>query len=185
MRKSVDIRSGFLQLVRSDFARHRPHVKFGIRHVFHLAVSNPGFVATIWYRLQQNAVGRQRHLLAATLRSLCLHATGADFVPGCQIGAGLLIHHPVGIVVGKGAILGAGCTLLQQVTIGERYADGTGDPIYPMIEDGCTLGAGARVLGGILIGPGASVGANSVVLTDVPANAVAVGAPARVIKQDH
>ena len=78
-------------------------------------------------------------------------------------------------------MLGAGCTVLQNVTVGERYADGTGPHDYPTIGDGVTIGAGACVLGGIDVGACSTIGANAVVLADLPEKSVAVGSPARVV----
>ncbi|MHB1490850.1 MAG: serine O-acetyltransferase [Cellulomonas sp.] len=91
------------------------------------------------------------------------------------------MHHPQGIVIGGGAIIGAGCTLLQNVTLGERFADGRPPHGYPQVGDGVTIGAGACVLGAVRVGDRARIGANSVVLSDVPAEGVAVGSPARVL----
>jgi serine O-acetyltransferase len=91
------------------------------------------------------------------------------------------MHHPHGIVIGSGAIVGAGCTLLQNVTLGERFADGRPPHDYPQVGDRVTIGAGACVLGGVHLGDGAVIGANSVVLSDVPEGGIAVGSPARVL----
>lgn len=167
--------------IASDFRRHRTAAAPSTRNLLHLFLTNPGFVATVLYRLQQDSYSKGRRVRPALLRSLTHAVVGADFLPGAEIGPGLLIHHPAGIVIGGGARVGSNATILQQVTIGERYADGAGSPAYPNIGDDCTLGAGAKLLGGIRVGDGVSVGANSVVLTDVPGGAVAVGAPARVI----
>lgn len=167
--------------VAADFGRHRGASVPSARNLLHLFLTNPGFVATVLYRLQQDSYSKGRRFRPALLRSLTHAVTGADFLPGAEIGPGLLIHHPAGIVVGGGARIGSNATILQQVTIGERYADGAGPPAYPTIGNGCTIGAGAKILGEISVGDGVSVGANSVVFIDLPSGAVAVGAPARVI----
>lgn len=91
-----------------------------------------------------------------------------------DIGPGLRLPHPFGLVIGDGARVGAGCTILHNVTI-QRGAGTT-------VGDGAVLGAGATVLGGARVGPRAFVGAGSVVRGDVPAEKVAVGAPARVVR---
>nr|WP_231860870.1 serine acetyltransferase [Microbacterium laevaniformans] len=95
------------------------------------------------------------------------------------------MHHPNGIVLGAGSRLGKNCTILQQVTLGERYANGLGPSTYPTLGDNVTIGAGAKVLGGVMIGDGVQVGANSVVLSDLPPGATAVGAPARAVQPKH
>jgi serine O-acetyltransferase len=103
--------------------------------------------------------------------------TGISLPRTARIGPGLRIHHFGGIVIHPDAVIGAGCTMRHGVTIGEREEGGS----VPTIEDGVDIGAYAQLLGGIRIGSRARIGAMSVVLTDVPADAAAVGNPARVI----
>jgi serine O-acetyltransferase len=102
--------------------------------------------------------------------------TGADIPLNCKIGGGLHIPHPNGIVIHPGVKIGVNCLIFQQVTIGTRDTPGV-----PVIEGHVDIGAGAKILGPINIGPHAKVGANAVVLSDVPAGAVAVGNPAKII----
>jgi serine O-acetyltransferase len=104
--------------------------------------------------------------------------SGADIDPAAQLGPGLALPHPNGVVIHADAVVGANCMLMQQVTLGQLAADGA-----PRLGDGVYVGAGAKVLGAIHIGDGAAVGANAVVLHDVPARATAVGVPARVIER--
>ena len=101
--------------------------------------------------------------------------TGADIPLNCQIGGGLLIPHPNGIVIHPGARIAVNCLIFHQVTIGNRDADG-----LPIIGGHVDIGAGAKILGPVRIGSHARIGANAVVLADVPANCTAVGIPARV-----
>ena len=100
--------------------------------------------------------------------------TGADIPVDCQLGGGLMLPHPNGVVIAPGAVIGVNCIIFQQVTIG------THDGGYPTIGDGVFIGAGAKVLGPICIGNGAKIGANAVVMVDVAAGATAVGIPASV-----
>lgn len=163
------------------------YVRFGGRpnsprwKVLTACLGNPGLLSCAILRAQIKAVGHGRMKAASAWRAVNVALTGADFVPGCQVGAGLLIQHPNGIVIGHGAVIGDNCTILQQVTVGELRLDAAGDRRYPTIGDRVMLGAGARILGGIRVGHGAVIGANSVVLDDVPANATAVGIPARIV----
>ncbi len=103
--------------------------------------------------------------------------TGADIPINCQIGGGLLIPHPNGIVIHPDAIIGPNCLLFQQVTIGQSHGG------VPIIGGHVDIGAGAKILGAISVGDHAVVGANAVVLTNVPMGATAVGIPATVVGQ--
>lgn len=99
--------------------------------------------------------------------------SGADIPLNCDIGGGLLIPHPNGIVIHPHARVGPNCLIFQQVTLGTLATGGA-----PVVGGHVDLGAGAKILGNVSIGDHAVVGANAVVLDDVPAGAVAVGIPA-------
>lgn len=103
--------------------------------------------------------------------------TGADIPLDAQLGGGLLLPHPNGIVIHPAAVIGPNCLLFQQVTIGS----GGRRPGVPVLGGHVDVGAGAKLLGGINIGDHAKIGANAVVLDDVPPGATAVGVPARCI----
>lgn len=91
------------------------------------------------------------------------------------IGRNLKVEHFNGLVIGSGAIIGDNCTLYQQVTIGQK------DNKYPIIGNNVVVYAGAKVLGHIKVGNNAIIGANAVIINDVPEYGIAVGVPARVI----
>lgn len=103
--------------------------------------------------------------------------TGAEIDLRCQIGGGLLLPHPNGIVIHPDAIIGNNCLIFQQVTIGTNGKS----PIPPIISDHVDIGAGAKILGDITIGYLAKIGANAVVTKDVPARSTAVGIPAIIV----
>jgi serine O-acetyltransferase len=105
--------------------------------------------------------------------------TGVSLPKSAAIGPGLRIWHFGNIFVNPDAVIGANCTLRQGVTIGNRTEGGPS----PILEDDVELGSYAQVLGGVRIGRGAKVGSMSVVIRDVPAGAVAVGVPARIIER--
>jgi len=101
--------------------------------------------------------------------------TGAEIDLSCQIGGGLLIPHPNGIVIHPKAILGVNCLIFQQVTLG----GGDGKP--PLIGGHVDIGAGAKVLGTIVVGEHAKIGANAVVVKNVEAGTTVVGIPAKAV----
>lgn len=105
---------------------------------------------------------------------------GADIPLNANIGGGLLLPHPNGIVIHPAAVIGPNCLLFQQVTLG------SGGPKagVPVLGGHVDVGAGAKLLGGITIGDHAKIGANAVVLNDVPPGATAVGVPARIISYE-
>jgi serine O-acetyltransferase len=127
----------------------------------------------------------RRGPVAAVLRRLAVlrHrfwgvVCGAEIPLSCQIGGGLRLPHPNGIVIHPEARIGVNCMIFQQVTIG--VTDRAGGA--PVIGHAVDIGAGARILGPVRIGDRARIGANAVVLTDVPPDAVAVGVPARIVR---
>lgn len=138
-----------------------------------------GFHALQVYRIAHVLYGAGRREMAYFLQSLASRVLHVDIHPGAVIGAGAFLDHATGVVVGETAVLGEGVSLLHAVTLG-----GTGKAHgvrHPQVGDGVVIGAGATLLGGIHVGGGASIGACSLVLEDIPAGAVAVGVPARVV----
>lgn len=95
-----------------------------------------------------------------------------------SIGKGFRLPHPTGIVIGDGAVIGDNVLILQNVTLGKKKLKEAGTPT---IGDGASVLAGAAILGNVKIGKNAAVGANSVVLKDVPENSIAVGIPAHIL----
>jgi serine O-acetyltransferase len=120
------------------------------------------------------AIGRRIAVLRHRFWSV---VTGADIPLNARIAGGLMMPHPNGIVVHPAAIIGPNCLLMQQVTLG------LGRDGVPTLGAGVTIGAGAKVLGGIHLGDECFVGALSVVARNVPARALVVGIPARVLRQ--
>lgn len=106
-------------------------------------------------------------------------ATGADIPLNSRIAGGLLLPHPNGVVVHPASDIGPNCLLFQQVTLGSRAGRA------PRLGGNVVVGAGAKLLGDIRIGDHARIGANAVVLEDVPAGATSVGIPARVVSHPH
>ena len=108
--------------------------------------------------------------------------TGIEIHPGASIGRELFIDHGMGVVIGETAIIGDNVTLYQGVTLG-----GTGKERgkrHPTVGNNVVVGTGAKVLGNITIGDNSYIGANAVVIKDVPPNSTVVGVPGRITKQD-
>jgi serine O-acetyltransferase len=107
--------------------------------------------------------------------------TGIEIHPGARIGCGLFIDHGMGVVIGETAIVGCDVLLFHGVTLGG--VDARPGRRHPLVGDSVVVGAGAKILGAITVGSGARIGAQAVVLKDVPPHATAVGIPARVVQQ--
>ena len=109
--------------------------------------------------------------------------TGVDIHPGAVLGTGLFIDHATGVVIGETAEVGDDVTIYHGVTLG-----GSGKDIgkrHPTVGDRVTIGAGTKVLGAIKIGDDSQIGANAVVVKEVPASAVVVGVPGQIIGRSH
>ena len=171
---------GFGALVFSDLRRYRPDETPTWRGVATRCLSNPGMIASLILRAQQVAYRSGRVRLAYLLRTIGLVVVSADFVPGMDVGPGLLMPHPNGVVIGNGLVVGANVTFGGGVTAGERQADRPGGG-YPVICDGAIVLANAVLAGPVRVGAHAQVGANSVLLSDAPDHAVMFGVPARKI----
>jgi serine O-acetyltransferase len=130
-------------------------------------------------------VGRGYPRLAAIVAAVSKILTGVEIAPGAQIAPGLTIVHGVGLVIGEYSVIGPDCTIYQGVTLGTRYDIPTGahfDPlaIEPRLGARVIIYAGAKIFGPVSIGDDAVIAANAVVLDDVPAGKLAVGAPAKI-----
>lgn len=119
--------------------------------------------------------------LASLISGFIHFAFGAKLPPSAEIGRGTYFSSGgIGTVVHRRAKIGKDCVISSCVSIGSRR-DYEGAPV---IEDGCFIGAGARILGPVRVGSGSVIGANAVVVDDIPPGSVAVGVPARVIRSD-
>jgi serine O-acetyltransferase len=119
--------------------------------------------------------------LARFSSHLARFLTGIEIHPGASIGHRVFIDHGMGVVIGETAIIGDDCTLYHGVTLGgTSWNKGKR---HPTLEKGVVIGAGAKILGPITLGAGAKVGSNAVVVKDVPANATAIGIPARILEE--
>lgn len=139
-----------------------------------------GFVArlmadsTVWatflYRVSRWLVRRRMALLGDMVHALAKMTTNADLNPRAEIGPGFYLYHGLGTVIGKGSKLGRRVLVCQGVTTGGGHV---------RIGDDVSIWAGAKVIGNVSVGDRCDIGANAVVLTDIPADTTAVGVPAR------
>ncbi|WP_224703644.1 serine O-acetyltransferase [Devosia aquimaris] len=145
-------------------------------------VLGPRFMPVFLLRLA-NALHRHRLGPLAKLVSLFnFQLFGIEVPASLVIGGGLVLPHTIGTVLGA-ATIGNNVTIFHQVTLGASVADFQYNPAKrPVVEDGVTIGVGAKVLGPVTLGSGSTIGANAVVLTSVPAGATAVGIPARFVQ---
>jgi serine O-acetyltransferase len=167
--------------IKSDFLRVEPHRPPCLWWVLIEMVRSPGFQAVVYYRLAHSLLLYGVPVLPSLLRAHSIRSTGADISPSCVIGPGLLLPHPVGVVIGGGVVLGDDCLICQNVTCGERLRLDQ-DHSYPVIGDRVILCAGAVCVGCIEVGSDSTVGANSVVTRSVPCGTVVAGAPAKVVR---
>ena len=144
----------------------------------------PGLHAIIVHRMA-NRFWRSGWLwLGRFISHLGRLLTGIEIHPGATIGRRVFIDHGLGVVIGETAVVGDDCTIYQGVTLGGTRLY-KGEKRHPTLGQGVVVGAGAKVLGGFDVGDGARIGSNAVVIKPVPANATAVGNPARVITPEH
>ena len=146
-----------------------------------LACFNPRMVPVVLLRLAEFFHGHRPGLLAKLFSMFNVLVFGIEVSPQVQIGGGLFLPHTVGTVIGAERI-GDNCTIMQGVTLGTSEPDmGFTVSERPVIGNDVLIGAGAKVIGCITVGDHAKIGANAVVLCDVPAHAVAVGVPATIL----
>jgi serine O-acetyltransferase len=139
----------------------------------------PGFHARQYHRVAHTLYRKRLRLLARIVSNTSRFLTGIEIHPGAKLGEGLFIDHGMGIVIGETAEIGNNVTLHQGVTLGGTSLQRA--KRHPTLGNNVTVGVGAQLIGDIYIGENSKVGAGSVVLNSVPANATVVGVPGRVV----
>jgi serine O-acetyltransferase len=141
-----------------------------------------GLHALVAYRVAHFFYKMHMFFFARWISQVARWATGIEIHPGARIGKNFFIDHGMGVVVGETAIVGDDVLLYQGVTLG-----GTGlekGKRHPTIGNNVVIGTGAKILGNITVGDNSYIGANAVVIKDVPANSTVVGVPGRITKQE-
>jgi serine O-acetyltransferase len=147
-----------------------------------ILASWPGVHALLAHRVSHALEHAGVPFLPRVLSTATRAVTNIEIHPAAQIGDALFIDHGTGVVIGETAQIGDNVTLYQGVTLGGTgFATGKR---HPTVQDNVTIGSGAKLLGPITVGHGAKIGANSVVITDVPPNATVVGNPGHVVRVD-
>ncbi len=171
-----------LATLREDIAavsQRDPAARSGVE----IVLCYPGLHA-VWGHRLSSALWRRRHKLAGRmLSSLVRSLTGVDIHPGAVLGRRLFIDHATAVVIGQTTVVGDDVTIYQGVTLGGTSLER--GKRHPTVEDRVTIGAGAKVLGPVHIGHDSRIGANAVVIRDVPPNAVVVGVPGQVIARSR
>ncbi len=151
------------------------------RTVWEVITCYPGFHALLFHRLSSRLWHVRLKWLARFVSHIARWLTGIEIHPGARIGRRFFIDHGMGVVIGETAEIGDDCTLYHGVTLGgTSWNQGKR---HPTLGNGVIVGAGAKILGPILVGDGAKVGSNAVVVKEVPPGATAVGIPARIVDE--
>ena len=148
-----------------------------------VALCYPGFHAVLFHGLASAAWQARLYLVARLVSQAGRFLTGIEIHPAAIIGRRLFIDHGSGVVIGETAEIGDDVTLYHGVTLGGTSL--AAGKRHPTLADGVIVGAGAKILGPVLVGKGARVGANAVVLADVPPGVTMVGIPARKVVPKH
>lgn len=145
-----------------------------------ILINTPGIHAILFHKISHFLYKKEHFFLARLISQIARFLTGIEIHPGAKIGNRFFIDHGMGVVIGETAEIGDDVMMYHQVTLG-----GTGKECgkrHPTVKNGVTIAAGSKILGAITIGENAKIGANSVVLKNVPANATVVGIPARIVR---
>jgi serine O-acetyltransferase len=164
------IKEDFLVVYKKD-----PAIKSKLELLFNY----PGVWAIVWYRIAHFFYKNNFKILARIIMGITQFFTNIDIHPGAKIGKRVFIDHGIGVVIGETAIIGDDVTIYQGVTLGGVSLNK--GKRHPTIQNNVTIGGGAKVLGNITISKGSKIGANSVVVKDVPPYSTVVGIPAKII----
>ncbi len=172
---------GLWQQIKEDFAqplRNDPAINSKVELFFNY----PGVWAIVNYRFANRLYNKGLKRLARALMGLTQFITNIDIHPAATIGRRVFLDHAFGVVIGETTVIEDDILIYQGVTLGGVNLN-RGQKRHPTIKSGSVIGAGAKVLGDIVIGRNCRVGSNSVVVNSVKDNSTAVGIPARVIKK--
>lgn len=149
------------------------------RHTLEILTTSPGVLAIIFHRFSHALSNKGFKWLARILSNVARLFTGIEIHPGAKIGKRFFIDHGMGIVIGETAEIGDDCSIYHGVTLGgTSWNPGKR---HPTLGNNIVVGAGAKILGPIMINDGARIGSNAVVVKEVPENATVIGVPGREV----
>ena len=151
------------------------------KNIFEVVLLYPGFHILIFHRVAHFLYKIKLKLFARLISQIGRFFTGIEIHPGAQIGKRLFIDHGMGIVIGETAEVGDNCTIYHGSTLGGTGKDK--NKRHPTIGNNVLVGAGAKILGPILIGDNVKIGAGAVVLNNIKANTTVVGIPGKIVKE--
>lgn len=154
------------------------------KNKFNIIINYPGVHALFFYRIHNYLWKINLRVLARFLSQFARFLTGIEIHPGATIGERLFIDHGMGVVIGETAVVGNDCILYQGVTLGGVGTGPNKEKRHPTLNDGVMVSAGAKIIGNVVIGENSIIGAQSVVLKDVPRDCTVVGVPGYIVKQD-
>jgi len=166
------------KLIKEDFSNVKKNDP-ALKSNFELFFNYPGLWALFFHRIAYSLYNKGLRFIPRFISAFGMFFTMIDIHPAAKIGRRVFIDHGVGVVIGETTIIGDDVVIYQQVTLGG--VNTSQGKRHPTIGNNVVIGAGAKILGNISIGDSAKIGANSVVVKDVPFMATAVGIPARVI----
>lgn len=166
--------------IKEDFSTPRAKDP-AFRSAFELLFNYPGLIAIVHYRVANRLYNKGFRRLGRLIMGLTQLITSIDIHPGAYLGRRVFIDHGLGVVIGESAQVGNDVTIYQGVSLGGVSLEKT--KRHPTILHNTVIGAGAKILGDIVIGENVRIGSNSVVIKGVPDNCTAVGIPARVINR--
>lgn len=169
------------QLIKEDFSVPRLNDPV-LDSSFELFFNYPGVWAIINYRVANKLYYKGFKKLSRAISGISSFLTNTDIHPAASIGRRVFLDHAIGVVIGATTIVEDDVLIYQGVTLGGVSLDK--GKRHPTIKSNVVIGSGAKILGNITIGTNSKIGANSVVVFDVPENSTAVGVPARIIKKD-
>lgn len=173
---------GIFKEIKSDFNavfERDPAARNALEVIF----AYPGFHAVFLHRIAHWFWNNNLKLLGRVLSHISRFLTGVEIHPGAKIGKGFFIDHGMGVVIGETSEIGDNVTIYHGVTLGGTSF--TRGKRHPTIESNVTIGAGAKILGPLTVGSSSKIGANSVVIVDVPPNSTVVGIPGKIVLKEE